>query len=151
MRRLFPGWGGHLALACVISMVVMTGGALAQGPSPQGVWRSGESTIRVTVTRTEARGQFVEVGQGARNLGFKPAEVSFVGAIMPANLIHGEQTVRYGAKCHANGRKVPMMGRLSPNGQVLAIHFYMIQVDANCRDSGQYSVTETLWQRVAER
>jgi hypothetical protein len=34
---------------------------------------------------------------------------------------------------------------------VLAVHFYMLQTDANCRDTGQYVVSETLWQRVAER
>jgi hypothetical protein len=143
---------------------VVTGSALAQQPapapapapaapqnvSPQGTWKSGDTTIRVAVSKSEARAQFVEVGQGAKNLGFKPGDVSFVGVLM-ANMIHGEQTVRYGAKCHANGRKVPMMGRLRPDGQVLAIHFYMIQADPNCRDTGQYQITETLWQRVADR
>lgn len=160
MRSLFWFPAGRVALALVIGSLVAIGGANAQQPAPapapaaaaipQGVFKSGESTIRVTVNRTEVRGVFAEVGQGARNLGFKPADVSFVGAVS-GNLMHGEQTVRYGPRCHPNGRKVPMMGRLTPNGQVLAIHFYMIETDANCRDTGNYRITETLWQRVAER
>jgi len=139
-----------------IGLVMVAGGAVAQTPPPaapapslQGVYRSGESTLRVTVNRTEARAVFAEVGQGARALGFKPADVSFVGTVM-GNMIHGEQTIRY-PKCHQTGRKVPMMARLTPNGQSLAIHNYMLQVDANCRDTGQYTVEQTLWQRVAER
>jgi len=155
MTRLFTTRRGRAALVLGIGVVAAVGSASAQAPAPpapslQGLFRSGESTLRVTVNKTEARGVFADVGQGARNLGFKPAEVSFVGTIM-GNMVHGEQTVRYGPKCHPNGRKVPMMARLTPNGQTLAIHNYMLQIDANCRDTGQYNVEQTVWQRVAER
>ena len=154
MTRLFaPRWA-RVALVLGIGLTAAAS-ASAQAPAPaapslQGLFRSGETTLRVTVNKNEARAVFADVGQGARNLGFKPAEVSFVGTIM-GNMIHGEQTIRYGAKCHTNGRKVPMMARLTPNGQSLAIHNYMLQVDANCRDTGQYNVEQTVWQRVAER
>ena len=146
---------GRAALVLGIGLVAAAGSASAQAPaapapSLQGLFRSGESTLRVTVNKTEARGVFADVGTGASTLGFKPAEVSFVGTIM-GSMIHGEQTIRYGSKCHANGRKVPMMARLTPNGQALAIHTYMLQIDANCRDTGQYNVEQTVWQRVAER
>jgi hypothetical protein len=160
LSRLFRRLAGRSGLVLVVASVMSTGGALAQAPpvpapaqnvSPQGVFRSGDTTIRVTITRTEARGVFAEVGQSARNLGFKPADVSFVASVA-GSLMHGEHTIRYGRpNCHPNGRKVPMMGRLTPNGQVLAVHFYMLQTDQNCRDTGQYEVSQTLWQRVAER
>lgn len=156
MTRLFaPRWA-RVALVLGIGLIAAAS-ASAQAPAPappapslQGLFRSGETTLRVTVNKTEARAVFADVGQGARNLGFKPAEVSFVGTVM-GNMIHGEQTIRYGAKCHPNGRKVAMMARLTPNGQALAIHNYMLQIDANCRDTGQYNVEQTVWQRVAER
>jgi len=153
MTGLFATRGGRAALVLGIGVIAFAGGASAQAPPPapslQGLFRSGESTLRVTVNKTEARGVFAEVSQGARGIGFKPADVSFVGTVM-GNMIHGEQTIRY-AKCHPQGRKVPMMARLTPNGTSLAIHNYMLQVDANCRDTGQYTVEQTLWQRVAER
>lgn len=156
MTRLFATRVGRVALVLGIGVIAAATSASAQAPaappapSLQGLFRSGESSLRVTVNKTEARAVFADVGQAARNLGFKPGDISFVGTIM-GNLVHGEQTVRYGPKCHANGRKVPMMARLTPNGQTLAIHNYMLQVDANCRDTGQYNVEQTLWQRVAER
>jgi hypothetical protein len=154
-ERWTRGWARRATLALGLGMVVALGGTLAQaqapqGPTAQGTWKSGDTTIRVAINKTEARAQFVEVGQGAKGLGFKPGDVSFVAAVM-GNMLHGEQTVRYGPQCHANGRKVPMMGRLRPDGQVLAIHFYMISTDPNCRDTGEYRITETLWQRVADR
>ena len=157
MTRLCATRVGRAALVLGIGVVAAAGSASAQAPaapapapSLQGLFRSGESTVRVTVNKTEARAVFTELGQGARNLGFKPADVSFIGTVM-GNMIHGEQTFRYGAKCHPAGRKVPMMARLAPNGQTLAIHNYVLPVDANCRDTGQYDVQQTLWQRVPER
>lgn len=152
MTGRFATRGGRVALVLGVGLLAVAGGASAQtpaAPSLQGLYKSGETTLRVTVSSNQARAVFAEVGQGARGLGFKPADVSFVGTVM-GNMIHGEQTIRY-PKCHPQGRKVPMMARLTPNGQSLAIHNYMLQVDANCRDTGQYSVEQTLWQRVAER
>jgi hypothetical protein len=113
----------------------------------QGVWRSGDSAVRITLRGTEARGAFTEVGQAARTLGFKPGEVSFV-ATVSGNYLHGEQTIRYAGNCHPNGRKVPMMARMTPDGRVLAIHYYVLTLDASCRDTGEFRIGESLWQRA---
>ena len=80
----------------------------------------------------------------------EPGDVSFV-ATGDGAYLHGEQTVRYGGTCHPNGRKVPMIGRMTPDGKALAVHFYNLTVDAGCRDTGEYNVTETLWQRQPAR
>jgi hypothetical protein len=40
------------------------------------------------------------------------------------------------------------MGYLRADDQVLALHFYNIHIDTNCRDIGSYDITETLWERV---
>ena len=126
--------------------------AIAAGrPSPvQGVWRSGDTTLRINVTGSEVRGLFAAVSQEARTLGFKSGDVSFVATVME-NYLHGQQTIRYSGSCHPNGRKVPLIGRLVPNGQILAMHFYNAEVDANCQETGKVSVTETLWQRQPDR
>jgi hypothetical protein len=137
-------------VALVLCFVTAAG---AQAPpaasgSMQGVWKNTDTTIRIVVNKNEARAVFVEVGQGAKALGFKPGEISFV-ASLDGNYLHGEQTVRYGGSCHPNGRKVPMMGRMTPDGRALAMHFYNVVIDPQCRDTGEYGVTETLWQRQA--
>ena len=124
--------------------------AAARPSLMQGVWRSGDTALRVNVTGSEAKGVFAAVSEASRAIGFKPGDVSFVATVM-GNYLYGQQTIRYGGNCHANGRKVPLIGRLAPNGQVLAIHFYGVEVDANCQDTGQVSVTETLWQRQPAR
>ena len=149
-RRLIPRWTLEIvtvaAVAGRLSVPVH-----AQAPSMAGVWRSNDTSIRVTVERNEAKGVFVEAGAGARALGFKPGDPSFTAAVM-GNYLHGEQIIRYTGTCAtASGRKVPMMGRLTPNGQSLAIHFYGVSIDANCRDTGEYTVSESLWQRAAAR
>ena len=117
--------------------------------SLQGSWRSADSVIKITMSKNEIKAQFAEVGQGAKALGFKPGDVSFTGATRD-QLIVGEQVIRYGTAmtCGKDGRKVPMMGKLAPDGQVLALHFYNLVVDKDCKDTGQYGITETLWQRV---
>ncbi len=120
----------------------------AQAPGLQGLWKSGDSTIRITVEKNQAKSQFVEIGQGARTLGFKPGEASFV-ATADGNYLFGQQTIRYGGTCHPNGRKVPVMGRMTPDGKGLALHYYAVRLDAQCRDTGEYSVSQSLWQRVA--
>lgn len=125
----------------------------APAPAPgslQGLWRSADTTIRIVMNNREVRGMFAEVGEGARALGFKPGELSFV-ATVNGNYLYGQRTIRYRGNCHPNGRKVPMMGRMTPDGRVLAVHYYNVVVDPNCRDTGEYRVAETLWQRVAAR
>jgi len=121
--------------------------APAQPSRIQGLWRSGDTTIRITLQGSEARGVFAQVGQQAQGLGFKPGEVSFVAGLT-GQWLSGTQTVRYGGRCFATGRKVPMMGGVTPNGQMLVIHFYNVPIDDDCRDSGQYSVVGTVWQRA---
>ena len=41
-----------------------------------------------------------------------------------------------------------MMARLTPDGRIMAIHTYAIRVDNLCRDTGEFSISENLWQRV---
>ena len=150
MTRLFASQVGRAALVLGIGMFAAAGSASAQAPALQGLFRSGDTSLRVTVNKNEVRAVFADVGQNARNLGFKPGEVSFVGTAM-GTMMHGEQTVRYAGKCHPNGRKLPAMGRLSPDGQGLALHYMFLRIDQNCRDTGQYSIESSGWQRVAER
>ena len=119
----------------------------------QGLWRNGDTTMRITVNKSQVKGVFEEVGQLARELGFSAREEILTGTLRDS-LIHGEQTIRYGTtqSCfRERGRKVPLMARMTPDGQVLAIHFYNLRVDANCQDTGVYEVTETLWQLVPGR
>jgi len=136
-----------------LALVPPSGPAVIAGarPSPmQGVWHSGDTTLRINVTGSEAKGLFAAVSQEARRLGFKPSDTSFVATVM-GNYLYGQQTIRYDGSCHPHGRKVSLIGRLSPNGQVLAMHFYNVVVDPNCQETGQVSVTETLWQRQPDR
>ena len=148
-------WGGVAMLALVVGSGIAVPMARPQVPTGratqmQGLWRNADTTIRVVVNASEAKGTFIEVGQGARDLGFKPGEVSFVGTA-EGNYLHGQQTIRYGGTCYPEGRRGPMMARLTPDGRILAIHFYNITVDPNCRDTGEYSVTETVWERAPGR
>jgi hypothetical protein len=136
-------------LSALALSLVLASAAWAQGTSVQGLWRGGDTTIRITVSGTEAKGLFVEIGPAASALGFKAGEVSFVATTIE-NFLYGVQTVRYG-KCHPNGRKVPVIGRLTADGQTLAIHNYLITVDPNCRDTGEYILQQSLWQRVPGR
>ena len=136
----------------VVGVTLTALGAAAQAPSAQaqaiqGTWRSGDTTIRVTVNKAEVRGVFAEVGQAARTLGFKAGDVSFTATAVD-NYLHGVQTIRYGRPtCHPNGRRVTMMARITPDRRTMAIHNYAIAVDDACRDTGQFSLAETLWQR----
>jgi len=133
------------------------GGSLAgaQAPAPatpatptlEGLWRSGDSTIRISVKGSEVRAVFDVVGERARGLGFKGGERSF-DATIDHGFLYGRRLIRYSGTCYLTGRQVPMLGRLSPDGRTLAIHFYSATVDQNCRDTGQYAVTETLWERA---
>jgi hypothetical protein len=121
--------------------------AAAQTAALQGTWRSGDTTIRVVFTMGEVRGIFATVSKAARELGFKPGDVSFT-AVAVDNYLHGVQTFRYGGTCYPSGRRVTMMARLTPDGRTMAIHTYAIRVDDLCRDTGEFSISESLWQRV---
>lgn len=138
----------RIAAAALVAGVALTVlDAAAQTAALQGMWRSGDTTIRVVFTMGEVRGIFATVGKAARELGFKPGDVSFT-AVALDNYLHGIQTVRYGGTCHPSGRRVAMMARLTPDGRIMAIHTYAIRMDNLCRDTGEFSVSENLWQRV---
>ena len=146
---------GAAGLLLIAGLAAGAPGASAQAPaapgaSIQGLWRNTDTTIRVVVSKNEARGTFVEVGQGAKALGFKPGETSFVGTV-DGHYLRGEQTIRYGGTCFPTGRKIPMMARLTPDGRSLAMHNYVVGIDASCRDTGEYDVAQTLWQRPPGR
>jgi hypothetical protein len=134
-----------VALVAGVALTVLD--AAAQPAALQGTWRSGDTTIRVVFTMGEVRGIFATVGKAAGELGFKPGDVSFT-AVAVENYLHGVQTFRYGGACYPNGRRVTMMARLTPDRRVMAVHTYAIRVDDLCRDTGEFSISEGLWQRV---
>jgi hypothetical protein len=124
--------------------------AAGQTSSFEGVWKSGDTMMRITVNGSEARGMFLEVSPAARALGFKAGDVVLVATVV-GNDLHGMQTLRYSGVCHPNGRKVPIIGHVLASGQTLVTNFYNLMVDAFCTDTGQYSVGEDSWQRVSGR
>ena len=145
---------GTLRVWTSLVVVGLLAGAAAPAPDAapqaalQGTWRSSETTMRIVVTQGEVRGTFAAVGKGAREFGFKPDEVSFTATPMD-NYLHGVQTIRYGNRaCYPTGRRVTMMARITPDGRTMAIHTYAIRIDDFCRDTGEFSVSEALWQRV---
>ena len=141
--------GAVIAIAAAALAVWAPAGA-QQNADMQGLWKNAESTVRITVKNGDVRAQFVEIGAIARDLGFKPGELS-LSATQRGPFLIGEQTVRYAGNpaCYKEGRKVPAMGRMSPDGRVLALHNYTLVIGPDCRDTGQYTITETLWQRAA--
>ena len=151
--RVVLAGGLALTLALMGPTLTSAQAGAQKTPTVQGLWRNGDTTMRITVNKSQVKGLFEEVGQFARELGFGAREEILTGTLRDS-LIHGEQTIRYGTtqSCfRERGRKVPMMARMTPDGQVLAIHFYNIRVDANCQETGVYEVTETLWQLVPGR
>jgi len=116
--------------------------------SLRGIWRGGDSSIRVSVRDSVATGIFLRVGADARQLGFKPGDVSFVANVRgEGELLNGQQTLRYRDACHPEGRPVPMIGLVGLGGNVLTIYCYTFPVDIACQDTGEYSVIETVWRR----
>lgn len=156
----FPNrlWGA--ALVAVIS-VALAAGSVVQAQQPQqpqapqpdlsGLWRNADTTIRITVQRDEVRGEFVDVGPGAAGLGFKVKEASLI-ARRRGPFLFGEQVIRYGAnqQCYKEGRRIPVIGRLSPDGKDLALHNYSVFIGPECRDTGEYTMVQTLWRRVGQ-
>jgi hypothetical protein len=140
-----------LACTIVVGSPLVRTPAIAQQSQPdlQGLWRNAESTVRITVKRGEVRAEFVDIGATARTLGFKPGEVSLI-ATQRGGFLFGEQTIRFGANqsCYKDGRKIPVIGRVAPDGQGLALHNYTVIVGPDCRDTGAYTIVETLWQRT---
>ena len=146
-------WIGGLALVLTGLLITSNQAAAQKGPAVQGLWRNSDTTVRITLNKSEIKGVFEQVGQLAQDLGFKAGDVALTGTMFD-RFLSGEQTIRYGTKQNCfreRGRKVPLMGYLRADNQVLALHFYNIQVDANCRDTGFYDITETLWEQVSGR
>ena len=148
-------WGA--ALVAVISVALAASSAVqAQQPQPpqpdmSGLWRNADTTIRITVQREDVRGEFVDVGPAAANLGFKVKEASLI-ARRRGPFLFGEQVIRYGAnqQCFKEGRRIPVMGRLTPDGKDLALHHYTVFIGPECRDTGEYTLVQTLWRRVGQ-
>ena len=147
--------GAALVGAGVIA-VALAAGSVAEAQQPQqpqpdlqGLWRNADTTLRITVQKDEMRGEFVELGPAAAGLGFKPKEVSLT-ARRRGPFLFGEQTIRYGStqQCYKDGRKVPVIGRLTPDGQELALHNYTVFIGPDCRDTGAYTLIQTLWRRA---
>jgi hypothetical protein len=131
-------------------MLLAAPGIQAQNqPGLQGLWANTGTTLRITVNKGEVEARFVDVGQGAATLGFKAGELG-LKASQRGDLLFGEQTIRYGTTqaCYKDGRKVPVIGRMTPDGQFLAFHNYDILITPDCKDTGRYQVIETVWQKV---
>ena len=143
---------GMIVMVAIMVGLVLSAGPRAQAQSPgglPGLWSNTGSTLRLTVNKGEVEGRFVDVGQRAAALGFKAGEISLKGS-QRGDLLFGEQTIRYGTEqaCYKDGRKVPFMGRMTPDGQFLAFHNYDIVIAPDCKDTGRYQVIETVWQKV---
>lgn len=146
-------WIGGLALVLTGLLIASNQAAAQKGPAIQGLWRSSDTTVRITLNKSEVKGVFEQVGPLAQDLGFKAGDIALTGTVSE-RFVTGEQTIRYGAKQNCfreRGRKVPLMGYLRADNQVLALHFYNVLIDANCRDTGVYDITETLWEQVPPR
>jgi len=149
MRRDRLVWIGGLALVLTGLLIASNQAAAQKGAAVQGLWRNNDTTVRITLNKSDIKGVFEQVGPLAHDLGFKVGDVALTGTIFD-RFLHGEQTIRYGANqsCfRERGRKVPLMGYLRADNKVLALHFYNIHIDANCRDTGFYDITETLWEQ----
>ena len=151
------GWGDTPAPASSTpgSAPAPLAGARAQGaadpaPALEGLWQAGDTVMRLTVEKAMVRGTMAEVGAAARTLGFEPGDASFV-ASADGHYLWGEQVIRYAGPCHPSGRKISMMARMTPDGRVLAVHHYTRPIDQGCRDTGEYEISQVLWQRVPAR
>ena len=155
MRRSGLPWAARTALVALAALSLSVSGARAQGapvpaPALEGLWKAGDTVMKVTIDGTTVRATMADVGTAARALGFKAGDVSFV-ALADGHYLWGEQVIRYTGTCHPNGRKVSMMARMTPDGRVLAVHHYTRPIDPGCRDTGEYNISEVLWQRAPAR
>src|SRR5262245_47854078 len=123
----------RISTAALVTLIAMAmGSAVHAQPSPPppdlpGLWKNADTTIRITVQKDEVRGEFVEVGAAAAKLGFKPKEVSLT-ARRRGPFIFGEQVIRYSGNCYKEGRRIPVIGRLTPDGANLALHHYTVYI-----------------------
>ena len=144
-----------VALVALITVVLFAVFAVQAQQPPQpdlsGLWKNADTTIRITVQKDDVRGEFVDVGPAAANLGFKPKEVGLT-ARRRGPFLFGEQVIRYGStqQCYKEGRKIPVIGRLTPDGASLALHHYTVFIGPECRDTGEYTLIQTLWRRVGQ-
>jgi len=115
--------------------------------SPDGLWSSAGSIIRVRVRHGEATGVFTHVSDGARRLGFKPGDVSFDGR-MREGFLEGRMTLRFANACYPEGRAVPIIGFIRRDSEALVIHFYNFSVGPDCVDVGPPTVSDTVWDRI---
>ena len=146
-------------IAALVALITIAAGSAAQAqssappasppPDLSGLWKNADTTIRITVQKDEVRGEFVEVGAAAKTLGFKAKEVSLM-ARRRGPFIFGEQVIRYSGNCYKEGRKIPVIGRLTPDGANLALHHYTVYIGPECRDTGEYTLIQTLWRRVGQ-
>jgi len=116
-------------------------------PPLDGLWSSAGSVLRVRVRDGEATAVFFRVGQGARQLGFKPGDVSFV-AHVDGQQLDGRLNLRFAGPCYPNGRTVPMIGILRRDGEGMVTHFYNFTLGDDCGDAGPYQISDTIWERV---
>jgi hypothetical protein len=138
-------------IAVVLSAVSAVQAQQPPQPDMSGLWKNADTTMRITVQKDDIRGEFVEVGPAAANLGFKPKEVS-LAARRRGPFLFGEQVIRYGTsqQCYKEGRKIPVIGRLTPDGANLALHHYTVFIGPECKDTGEYTLIQTLWRRVGQ-
>ena len=116
-------------------------------PSPDGLWSSAGSIIRVRVRHGEATGVFTQVSDGARQLGFKPGDVSFTGR-MRDGFLAGRMTLRFPGACYPEGRAVPIIAFMRRDGEALVAHFYNFSIGPDCLDVGPPTVSDTVWNRI---
>ena len=116
-------------------------------PPLDGLWGSGGSRLRVSIRNGEATGVFDAVGDGARRIGFKPGDVSFVARVTNGQF-DGRMTFRYETACYPEGRAVPVIGLLRRDGDTLVMHYYNLALDADCGDTGGYTIADTIWNRI---
>ena len=90
-------WIGGLALVLIGLLIASNQAAAQKGPAIPGLWRNSDTTVRITLNKSEIKGVFEQVGQLAQDLGFKAGDVALVGTISD-RFLSGEQTVRYGSK-----------------------------------------------------
>jgi hypothetical protein len=142
------------ALLALAVLALSISGVSAQGPAPapalEGLWKAGDTVMKIAIDGATVRATMSEVGTVARTIGFKPGDASFV-ASADGHYLWGEQVIRYAGPCHPSGRKVSMMARMTPDGRVLAVHHYTRPIDQGCRDTGEYEISQVLWQRVPAR
>ena len=115
--------------------------------SLEGLWSSGGSILRVRLRDGVATAVFTQTSPGARQLGFKPGDTSFVVRVNGQQFA-GALTLRYDSGCYPEGRTVPNIGFMRRDGEGLVTHFFNFTLDAECRDVARYRISDTIWERI---